>query len=265
LTRENLEIHSAQGMFRLVPRDSVTLGRVSSSSRVDIPVKCRWFSKGEKNLRIFESAGNWFIEDLGSAHGHFVDESRLVPRRPYELSSGRTLVHIRLASGAIAPLSVLLERPSFDQHSLIIGFEYDADSLRAELGDKEWSELKDELAHTWIIFNGKVSIGASSGCTLTLDNCGSPIAATIEYANGYWISPTVDSRLAIDGTIFEQSVPLAAAPELAIGDSRILVRELAGNMADTSPRDVKVQAGKAPPTVPFGSTSVPPLLVSRRF
>jgi len=225
LTQADLELYSPQGMFRLLPRSAVTFGRPSASARVDIPIKCRWFSGGEKNLRFFAQSGQWFVEDLGSAHGYLVDGQKLAVRRPFELGLGETSIEVHLASGAVAPLSLVLRRSALNPDAVVISFDYDEQSLRMDLGEKGWSEIEGELDCTWVLFNGKISLGRLSECAAVLADCAWPIAATIHFDRGYWISPVADAPLAMDDTLFRQSLPLAAKSELKIGESRLVVRE----------------------------------------
>ena len=235
VTSADLEICSPQGIFRLIPRDTVTLGRPSPSSRVDIPVRCQWLSGGERNLRLFAKSGQWFVEDLGSTHGYLINDRRLKVGHPFELPLGETLVEVCLASGAIAPLSIFLKRTPLNPNAVTIGFNYDAARLRAELGDKNWSVLESELACTWIVFTGMISAGRLPDCALTLDDCTSPIAATIYFADGYWISPGAEASIAIDGTTLGKDVPLAAKSELTLGDCRLVIRETTRDAAASAP------------------------------
>ena len=108
VTSAPLEIRSSQGRYRLLRGNSVSLGRALATAKADIAVKCRWFGPADKNLRLWRDAGQYFLEDLGSTHGHMVDGVRLGIKRPMEIPFGRTPIEIRLASGAIAPLSLLL-------------------------------------------------------------------------------------------------------------------------------------------------------------
>jgi EAL domain-containing protein (putative c-di-GMP-specific phosphodiesterase class I) len=224
-TRADLELYSPQGMFRLLPREAVSLGRPSASSRVDIPVKCRWFSSGDKNLRIFASAGQWFLEDMGSGHGYIIDGRRLSVRRPFALALGQTRVEVRLTSGAVAPLSLLVRRTALNPDAVTISFDYHAQNLRRDLGEKDWLEVEPELDCTWIVFNGKISLGRLSDCALALEDCAWPTAATIYFNRGYWIAPLVEAGLAMDDTVFHQDLPLAAKSELKIGECRLIIRE----------------------------------------
>jgi hypothetical protein len=237
LTKADLEIRTYQGRFRLLPREAVTLGRSAPASRVDIPVKCRWFSSGEKNLRLFAEAGQWLLEDLGSSHGHMVDGKKLKVRQPVEIDLGKTLVQVRLASGAVAPLSLVLQRTSVNPDAVTINFDYDADSLRTELGARDWAELEPELDCSWIVFNGEIDVGKSSTCALVLEDCPSPVAATITFNKGYWISPATETSLAIDDTVFGQNVPLVMKSDLLLGECRLTAHEI--------PRDVAAPAKAA--------------------
>src|SRR2546421_239988 len=74
---DDLELFTADGPVRLLPRRVALIGRPSTAKAVDIPVGCRWFSRGEKNLRLCEEGEDWFVEDLGSANGSSIADRPL--------------------------------------------------------------------------------------------------------------------------------------------------------------------------------------------
>ena len=235
VTSAPLEIRASQGRYRLMRQDSVSLGRASPSAKADIAVKCRWFGTADKNLRLFRQAGQYFLEDLGSTHGHLVDGVRLGLRRPMEIPFGRTLIELPLASGAIAPLSLLLQRNSSDPDALMVSFDYDVRALRADLSEKEWNEFKGDLACTWIMFSDKFHLGRSSDCALVLADCLAPIAASLSFENGYWIAPLGGAALKAGETDFHNRLPLIRDSEWT----------LAGAPLTTLPVESSAAAGLA--------------------
>jgi EAL domain-containing protein (putative c-di-GMP-specific phosphodiesterase class I) len=225
-TTSDLEFESVYGLTRLLPRQSATLGRPSPNVPVDIPVRCRWLSTGDKNLRVFFDGGQWHIEDRGSAHGHFIDGVRLQIRRPHALTVMETAVDIGLASGSIAPLSLLFRRPPGNANAVCIRFLYDPDSLKAEIRKDEWLTLEKELSSTWILFEGHVSAGRSPDCGMVLDDCSFPRAATIRFNKGFWIAPAPEVSIAIGDAEFQEETPLPANRELRLPGIPLQVREL---------------------------------------
>ncbi len=171
VSRAPVEIRASQGRYRLLPQDAITLGRAAATVKADIAVKCRWFGSADKNLRLWREAGQYFLEDLGSIHGHMVEGTRLAAKRPMEIPFGRTTIEIRLASGAIAPLALLLQRNSSDPDALLVSFDYDARALRSDLGEKEWNELKGDLACSWLMCGEKFHLGRSPDCAVVLPDC----------------------------------------------------------------------------------------------
>lgn len=225
-TESDLEFYTPHGMLRLLPRTSALFGRSAANQAIDIPINCRWFSTGDKNLRIFANAGTWWVEDQGSAHGHLLAGQRMIVRKPYELAFGRTQIQIRLTSGTGAPLSLIFYRGPSNPDAVVFAFDFHPQSLKAELGDRDWSELKGELACTWVLFNGKINLGRASDCAVVLDECSHPIAASLWFDKGYWISPATGASLAMDDISFKQSIPLAAKSELNIDGCRLVVQDI---------------------------------------
>jgi EAL domain-containing protein (putative c-di-GMP-specific phosphodiesterase class I) len=225
-TTSDLEVENVYGLTRLLPRKSVNLGRPTPSATVDIPIRCRWLSPGDKNLRVFFDGAQWHVEDRGSAHGHFIDGNRLPIRRPHALIVTETAVDIGLASGSIAPLSLLFRRPSGSANAVSIRFLYDPESLKAEIRKEEWPSLERELMSTWIVFDGHVSAGRSPDCGLMLDDCNLPRAATIRFRNGFWIVPAPETSIVIGDAEFHQEAPLPPRSEVRLGGTQLEVREL---------------------------------------
>jgi hypothetical protein len=241
VTRLPVEICASQGRYRLLPQDAVTLGRASATAKADIAVKCRWFGAAGKNLRIRREAGQYFLEDQGSIHGHLVGGTRLTAKRPMEIPFGRTMIEIRLASGAIAPLALLLRRNSSDPDALLVSFDYDARALRSDLTEKEWNELKGDLACTWVMCGDKFHLGRSSDCAVVLADCGAPIAASVTFESGYWIAPLDGASLTVGETEFHNRLPL-------IGDCEWT---LAGSPLTTLPVEASAAPAAGPVAVRF--------------
>lgn len=231
LTARDLEMLCAQGRYRLLPRDSATVGRVAPTAKPDINVKCRWFGTAERNLRLFHQDGQFFIEDLGSTHGHVVGGVRLAVKRAQEIAFGRTLVEVRMASGTVAPLALLLQRNSADPEALLVGFDYDAGALRADLGEREWQALKPDLASTWVLFQGKFRLGRSPECALVLADCQAQLAATISFEKGAWITPEAGVEFKADGAPFRRRLPLARDCNYLLAGSELAVSAGEGSTA----------------------------------
>jgi EAL domain-containing protein (putative c-di-GMP-specific phosphodiesterase class I) len=225
ITKQDLEFLGAQGPIRLISRASLTLGRPSTSGRVDIPINCRWLSPGDKNLRLFFEEGDWFIEDCGSTHGYFFGDQRLHLRRPHMLPLGDTVLDIGLASGSIAPLSLTFRRPTPNPDAVVVDFHYDQENLEAEIGREQWPALERDLSSCWICFDGQISAGRSPQGALVLGECTLATAATIKFDNGFWIAPAADTFIGLGDSVFHQAVPLPAKAELRLAGAKLSVRE----------------------------------------
>jgi hypothetical protein len=234
VTTADLDLVGPHGVARLLPRTSATLGRPSSSAMVDIPVTCRWFSRGEKNLRIFAKGGDWFVEDRGSTNGNFIGQNRLEPRRPFALPLGETVVETGSQLGAAAPVAIRLRRPALNPGAVVITFTFDPVKVREGLDDAQWLELQNDLTTTWLVFDSQVSIGNSPGCALSVPACQVEVAAHIRFKSGYWISPAEGTQLTLGECVFAREVPLAPKAQLSLAGATLQVREVAKDESGAS-------------------------------
>ena len=46
---------------------------------------------GRVHCRIYRSAGRFFLQDLGSVNGTFINGERMIPERRYELTDGSSI------------------------------------------------------------------------------------------------------------------------------------------------------------------------------
>ena len=225
VTRSDLELVGAQGAFKLLPRDSVTLGRPSVVGDADISVQCRWMSTCDKNLRFFYESDDWYVEDCGSTHGHFIDGARVAIRRPVMLPIGETVLDIGMASGSIAPLSIVLRRPTAAANALVVDFHFDPDNLISEIGREQWPALERDLGNTWIAFQGQIAAGRAPQLPLVLSDCTLATAATISFQDGFWIAPAADTFIGLGESVFHQPVPLPAKGDLRLAGVRLALRQ----------------------------------------
>jgi EAL domain-containing protein (putative c-di-GMP-specific phosphodiesterase class I) len=233
LCTSELEIKTAYETIRLLPRESVMLGRPLATTRGGVGVKCRWLGPVDKNLRIFRKYDEYFIEDLGGNNGHRINGVRLRAKHPVEIEFGRTTVEICLASGAIAPLWIQLQRKSSDPDAIAINFGCDKQPLRADLSEKEWLEIKEQLGLTWILFPETINIGRSQDCAAVLSDCTVPTAAKITFEGGLRIEPADDASLEVDEHRFDQRLPLISGSELCLGGSRFTTRSVIDDSTDS--------------------------------
>ena len=77
--------------------DTLDIGRWDADSgsfpEIDLTPDDRDGYISRKHARIFYQEGNWFIEDMGSVNGTFVNKgARLLPKRPAELHNGDEII-----------------------------------------------------------------------------------------------------------------------------------------------------------------------------
>jgi EAL domain-containing protein (putative c-di-GMP-specific phosphodiesterase class I) len=225
VTTSDLELVGAQGAIKLLPRSSVTLGRPSVAGDADMSIQCRWMSPRDKNLRFFFEADDWYLEDRGSPHGHFIDGTRVATRRPVMLPIGETVLDIGMASGSIAPLSIVLRRPSAAANALVVDFHFDPDNLIPEIGSEQWPALERDLGTTWIAFQGQITVGRAPQLAMVLSDCTLPTAATITFNDGFWIAPAADTFIGLGESVFHQPVPLPSKGDLRLAGVRLSLRQ----------------------------------------
>jgi hypothetical protein len=243
----DLELETPQGLIRLIPRGSVTLGRPSVAGPIDLPINCRWFPTGDRTLRLFLESGEWFLEDRGSTHGHFIAGERVAARRPFELPYGKTAIDIGMASGSIAPFSLVVERPTRDASAIMVSFYYEPESLSAEIGRHQWPLLEKDISTTWIVFDSEITVGRAPHCSLLLEDCKLPTAGTIRYKNGFWFSPLAEAELRIGSAVFRQDTPLPAKAEIDLSGAALTLRpfNVTGPKAAPSAAGPRLRIGMA--------------------
>ena len=85
-------------VFRLVPGESVTIGRAPTNAIVVKDERC-----SRNHAEVFSAQGKWTLRDLDSRNGTLVDGERVQPR--LRAATRRHRSHRQLASG-VRPRSV---------------------------------------------------------------------------------------------------------------------------------------------------------------
>jgi EAL domain-containing protein (putative c-di-GMP-specific phosphodiesterase class I) len=225
LTKEPLELALSDRRLRLLPLKSAFVGRPSAAKAVDIPVGCRWLSRGDKNLRLFCEAGEWFIEDLGSTNGTSIGDEALVPGKPYALPAGETVIEIGKRAGTAAPVSICLRRASADSKAVMLSLCADEKRLRGAVEESQWLSWREDVRTQWVLFEGRVRFGTSEDCDVVLTDTSADSAADIAFENGFWISP-LSGEVTVAETPFTERAPLPAGADLSIGNVRLRVEAL---------------------------------------
>jgi EAL domain-containing protein (putative c-di-GMP-specific phosphodiesterase class I) len=212
-----LALHGSDRTVHLHGGRSFTVGRHSANYSADISVVCRWMSRGEKNLRVFAQGSAWYLEDLGSTNGHFLDGRRLTPFKSHRLADGETLIEIGKSGNAAAPAWLRFRLSAEGALHLSFGIHDQAD-LAANANS----------CTDWILFDAEFSLGRSPSAALPIPECGAEIEADISLRNGnVWITPRSGVTIWLGEAEFSQSVPLVPGCTLAVGNSRWAVEELA--------------------------------------
>ena len=223
ICKDDLELSTADGPVRLLARRAALIGRPSKAKAVDIPVGCRWFSRGEKNLRLYAEGEDWFVEDLGSTNGSSIGDRPLQPDRPYKLPYGETLIEIGKRAGSTAPIALRLRRPPTCPGAIVMTLLADDARLNDASEENQWPSWKEDLRTTWVVFDGRISLGASKNCAVVLSDAGADTAAEIWFHEGFWIAPSPNVPLSIAEAPFTEEAPLPAGADLSVGGARLRV------------------------------------------
>ena len=223
LCKDDLELSTAGGPIRLLARRDALIGRPSKAKAVDIAVGCRWFSRGEKNLRLYGEGEDWFVEDLGTTNGSSIGDRPLRPNQPCKLPYGETLIEIGKRAGSKAPIALRLRRPPASPGVIVITLLADEARLNDTSEANQWPSWKEDLRTTWIVFDGRISLGASKNCAVVLSDAGADAAAEIWFHEGFWIAPSPNVPLSIADAPFAEEAPLPAAADLSLGGARVRV------------------------------------------
>ena len=242
VTKEPLELALSDRRLRLLPLQNALMGRPSAGKIVDIPIGCRWLSRGDKNLRLFFEAGQWFVEDLGSTNGTSVDDHTLAPGKPYALPAGETVIEIGKRAGSVAPVSIRLRRASANSSAVVMSFSADETRLQAGAEEGQWLSWREDVRTQWILFDRRIRLGTTEDCDVVLADSDTESAAEISFEDGFWISP-LQGALAVAETPFMERAPVPAGADVAIGGVRL--RAEAPPAAVTVPAETMPKRAKA--------------------
>ena len=229
LTAHDIELVTAARRMHLLPRRAVLIGRPSSEKPVDVAVNCRWFSRGERNLSLFYEGAAWFLEDLGSANGSFVEGRALERGHPFPLSKGITHVEIGKTKDKAGPVVISLRRPAKDPGAVVISLR--RINTDAELESDAWPSMSTDINRQWVVFREQVGMSGTEDVALDVDNDEQGILAALRYQSGFWIVPSSRHSLHVDGVPFHEPVPLFPSATFSIGGTEFCV-----DKSESSPR-----------------------------
>jgi hypothetical protein len=220
VTKEPLELALNDRRLRLLPLKSALIGRPAAGKAVDVPLGCRWLSRGDKNLRLFLEEGQWFVEDLGSTNGTSIGDQTLFPGKPYALPAGETVIEVGRRAGSVAPVSIRLRRATADSDAVTMSLSADETRLQGGAEESQWLSWREDVRMRWILFDRRVRLGMSRDCDVVLADSDAESAAEISFDDGFWVSP-LRGGLTVAETPFMERAPIPAGADLGIGDVRL--------------------------------------------
>ena len=242
VTKEPLQLTLNERLLRLLPRKSALIGRPSSAKAVDIPVGCRWFSRGEKNLRVFREDGQWFVEDLGSTNGTSIGDRALSAGKPYPLPVGETIIEVGKRAGAAAPVCVRLRCAGAKSGVVVVSLVADESRLADGSEEGQWASWREDLRSEWVLFEEHFVVGTSEGNDVVVPEAAAEAAAEISFEDGFWISP-LSAPITVAETPFSERTPIPVAANLTIGDARLRAEALSAAAAPAEKTPKRLKAG----------------------
>lgn len=214
------EIELVTPEFRVHPlaSSSVLIGRPSLTRDVDVSINCRWFSRGERSLRLWSEESDWFIEDLGSTNGCFVGGLRLEKNKRFALSAGQTTIEIGRSVDMRAPVILTINDTS--QGVVIVSVSVGAGFDKS--GSQTWPSLQEDLIKRWVIFREDFVIGSGDASKL-LGFTPQDETVAITFREGFWITPRDGTSLRLDDKIFKEAVPLPLETDVEAGSAMFRV------------------------------------------
>lgn len=231
LSREELRMEGDSQSYWLLPRRAALIGRPSNDKPVDIVVNCRWLSRGERNLYLYCSGDDWFLEDLGSTNGSAVGRTTLAPGAPIVLPAGATMVDIGRSGNRVAPISLRLNRFAGHGNAVTVNAIPGGDS-----DAMSWPTRNQDLHTTWIVFRSELTVGSDEDCAIKAEDSAAVILADIRFQNGFWIAPRAGVPLIVDDVRFESPVPLIVGAEVQIGESKFCIELASPGTASSGKR-----------------------------
>jgi hypothetical protein len=215
LQHDRVDLVTPDLRFHLIPKRSVLIGRPAENAEVDIAPNCRWFSRGDRHLSLFSEGNNWFVVDLGSRNGSFLDGEALKRGQPKCIPPGTTRIGIGKGNENASPVELQLCRPAKDIGAVVVSLI--SAVHRTDMADT-WPAMEQDVRRRWIVFREQIGISGSGQCALQIDGATANVMAAVRYQRGFWIVPSQQSGLIIDGLDFRENVPLGVGMTVGILD-----------------------------------------------
>lgn len=214
LCRGGLDLIENGHPIHLLPRRSVLIGRSSTEAPVDIAVNCMWLSRGDRQLGLVCKGATWFIEDLGSTNGSYVNGQPLKPGHQMPLGFGDTRIDVGATPDQAAPVTVHFYRPDADPSAIVVRLSCNARSN--ELIARAWPTAQSDFERRWIVFREQLGISAEQDSAIRISGVKQGIVAAIRYQQGFWIVPAQDCEVLVNDERILGPLPLVPEAKLAL-------------------------------------------------
>lgn len=208
--------------------ESTHIGRSKQPQGAKVNIGYKKLSRFGKQCRITYRKNQFFVTDLGSVNGTFLDD-QLLPskeRVPLNLTQGPVVLSI---GGTLEPPSkgscrLVLQLIGGTTPALVMKLDTESLSLDAENNLRQnWPSLDEDLRSTWIFATGAVLIGIDVECAIKLPQTDEPYSrARLDYGpSGYTIGADFGDTVTLDNVEFDHRVVLAEGSEVRLGQQRL--------------------------------------------
>lgn len=212
--------------------ESTHIGRSKQPQGAKTNIGYKKVSRFGKQCRIAYKKSRFFVTDLGSVNGTFLDDQLLPSKEwvPLNLTQGHAVLSI---GGTREPPSkgncrLVLQLVDSLAPALVMRLDNESLSLVADKHlHQDWPSLDEDLRSTWIFATGAVLIGIDAECAIRLPQSAEPCCrARLDYGpSGYTIGADFGDSLALNNVEFDHRVVLADGSEVSVGEHRLAFRK----------------------------------------
>lgn len=211
--------------------ENTHIGRSKQTQGAKINIGYKKVSRFGKQCCITYRKNQFFVTDLDSVNGTFLDD-QLLPSKErvlLNLTQGPTVLSI---GGTREPPSkgscrLVLQMVGSIAPALVMRLDSELLFLAADKNlRRNWPSLDEDLRSTWIFATGAVLIGIDAECAIKLPQADKPYPrARLDYGPaGYTIGADFGDTVTLDNVEFDHRVVLAEGSEVSLGEQRLAFR-----------------------------------------
>lgn len=209
--------------------ENTHIGRSKRPQGAKINIGYKKVSRFGKQCRITYKKSQFFITDLDSVNGTFLDD-QLLPikeRVPLNLTQGQAVLSIGGTREPPSKGNCRLVLQLIDSFAPALVMRLDNNSLTDNHLHQNWPSLDEDSRSTWIFATGAILIGIDAECAIKLPQAAEPFSrARLDYGpSGYTIGADFGDTVALNNVEFDHRVVLAEGSEVRVGEHRLAFRQ----------------------------------------